>query len=362
MHTSEVGMLVEGASARGAQRDSHPWGSGAEAARRMSCCLRLLRVAAIPVLVQRMGRLEFGVLSQAWQGEASDFTPLLADQLDSVGDAIGIRFAQVGSIEVQVAGGRRIDIVASEGEDSEFVIENQYGRADHDHLTRGLAYAVARRARGLVVIAEEHRDEFRAVAEYLNGLAETSPTNGIAIWLVEAKAVRIGDSPWAPLFTAVVEPNWFVRRVNESSRPGALGTIDELWAAFAAADCRTAAKSVLERWEAAGHRWRLGPNWVGLQARGPSKNGYRVVVALYTDGSVSVPFPSYAGGNTGIEISELTTPEFRVAADELFGFSGAERWPQTTEGWFTPIKVDALMAFSLKVAAAYSDALADIEE
>jgi hypothetical protein len=28
------------------------------------------------------------------------------------------------------------------------VIENQYGRADHDHLTRGLAYAIARRPRG----------------------------------------------------------------------------------------------------------------------------------------------------------------------------------------------------------------------
>ena len=54
-----------------------------------------------------------------------------------------------------------------------FVIENQCGRADHDHLTRGLAYAVAPpRARGLVVIAEQHRDEFRAVAEYLNDLAD----------------------------------------------------------------------------------------------------------------------------------------------------------------------------------------------
>jgi cob(I)alamin adenosyltransferase len=121
-----------------------------------------------------MGRLEFGRLTDAWAGEASDFTPLLADQLGAVGDAIQVDLTSIGQSEVLTAGGRRIDIVA-EGEDgAEFVIENQYGRGDHDHLTRGLAYAVARRARGLVVIAEEHRDEFRAVAQYLNELADTA--------------------------------------------------------------------------------------------------------------------------------------------------------------------------------------------
>jgi hypothetical protein len=45
-----------------------------------------------------------------------------------------------------------------------------------------------------VVVAEEHRDEFRAVAQYLNDLAELDSDRGIAIWLVEARAVRIEDS------------------------------------------------------------------------------------------------------------------------------------------------------------------------
>jgi hypothetical protein len=112
-----------------------------------------------------MARLQFGRLTEAWKGEATDFTPLLAEQLDAVGSAIAVDLTTVGESEVQTTGGRRIDIVAQGEDGSEFVIENQYGRADHDHLTRGLAYAVARRARGLVVIAEEHRDEFRAVAQ-----------------------------------------------------------------------------------------------------------------------------------------------------------------------------------------------------
>src|SRR5882724_1087850 len=164
-----------------------------------------------------MAKLEFGRLSDAWKGEASDFTPLLAEQLDSLGAELGLDLASVAPTEVATDGGRRIDIVAEEVDGAEFVIENQYGSADHDHLTRGLAYAVARRARGLIVVAERHRDEFRAVAQYLNEQAELDAERGIAVWLVEAKAVRIDSSRWAPLFSAVVEPNTFTARV-ESTR------------------------------------------------------------------------------------------------------------------------------------------------
>src|SRR3954452_7010354 len=179
-----------------------------------------------------MARLRFGRLSEAWKGEADDFTPLLAEQLDAIGAAIGVDLASIGESEVQTTGGRRIDIVAQGEDGSELVIENQYGRADHDHLTRGLAYAVARRARGLVVVAEEHRDEFRAVAQYLNELAELDSERGIAVWLVEAKAVRIECSAWAPLFTAVVEPNEFTATVEKVKQTENAHTLEEFYDQF----------------------------------------------------------------------------------------------------------------------------------
>jgi hypothetical protein len=138
---------------------------------------------------------------------------------DALGAEIGVDLASIGESEVQTTGGRRIDIVAKGEDGSEFVIENQYGKVDHDHLTRGLAYAVARRARGLVVVAEEHRDEFRAVAQYLKELAEHDPDRGIAVWLVAVRAVRIEDSPWAPLFTVVEEPNAFTARIDRRNNP-----------------------------------------------------------------------------------------------------------------------------------------------
>ncbi len=307
-----------------------------------------------------MARLQFGRLTEAWKGEASDFTPLLADQLDAIGAEIGVDLATIGESEVQTAGGRRIDIVAQGAEGSEFVIENQYGRGDHDHLTRGLSYAVARRARGLVVLAEEHRDEFRAVAHYLNDLAELDSERGIAVWLVEAKAVRIGDSEWAPLFSTVVEPNAFTATVEQAKQSESpLGSIEDFWEQFESPAVLDAAKTVLSQWLEAGHRRRLGPNHVVLGAAGPSKNGIRTVVAIFADGHVLVPFGSYGGQNSGIAIESLTTDEFRSSADALFGFGGSERQARTARGWLTPENAEPLIQFCRNVADAYAAALND---
>ncbi|WP_371406272.1 hypothetical protein OHA10_12050 [Kribbella sp. NBC_00662] len=303
-----------------------------------------------------MGRLVFGRLTEAWRGEATDFTPLLVERLDQLGSAIGVDLAAAGQSEVQTTGGRRIDIVAQVEDGTEFVIENQYGRADHDHLTRGLAYAVARRARGLVVIAEQHRDEFRALAEYLNDLAALDSERGISVWLVEVKAVRIGDSPWAPLFTTVVEPNEFVMAVIETETKTNLTSLPEFLTACDTPEIRATVTEVVKRWDAAGHKRRFGPNHLVLEARGPSKRGLRTVVTLYTDGRVFVPFLSYAGWNSGIAVEPLTTAEFRRRADVLFGFNGSEQQARTSPGWLEPSRVPQLMTFCFEIATAYSDA------
>lgn len=304
-----------------------------------------------------MARLVFGRLTEAWKGEASDFTPLLAEQLDSLGAAIGVDLAGVGTSEVLTAGGRRIDIVAQGADGSEFVVENQYGRGDHDHLTRGLAYAVARHARGLVVVAEQHRDEFRAVAQYLNDLAELDSERSIFVWLVEAQAVRIDSSPWAPLFTAVVQPNSFTATVEEAKRVERAKSLEEFLDQIVEPETRATMEDVVARWIAHGYRRRLAPNSVVLEAPGPSVNGYRTVVAAFTDGRVLVPFSAYAGTNSGIEIPALTDANFRTRANQLFGFSGSEKQARTAPGWLTAQTADQLLAFCLEVAHAYSDQL-----
>jgi hypothetical protein len=167
------------------------------------------------------------------------------------------------------------------------VIENQYGRADYDHLTRALAYAVARRARGLVVVAEEHADEFRALAQYLNDLAELDRERGIVVWLVEARAVRVDDSDWAPLFDVVVEPNGFTANVEQAKQAERMSAPEEFLSRLASETTRAAVRTLLQRWEEAGHRLWLGTEVAVLQARGPAVSGVRSVITLSTPMAMS---------------------------------------------------------------------------
>src|SRR5262245_61368663 len=113
-------------------------------------------------VTHRMGRLEFATPRSAWGGEATDFTPLLADGdlLDYLGSECGVGPLVPIDVEHQTTGGRFLDILAETVDGRRVAIENQYNVVDHDHLTRGLAYAVATDARALIVIAEDHRDEF----------------------------------------------------------------------------------------------------------------------------------------------------------------------------------------------------------
>lgn len=313
--------------------------------------------------VSPMGRLVFGNLRDAWKGEAVDFTPLLAQQVDDIGDAIGVELASIGSIEVSTAGGRRIDILADGTNGANFVIENQYGALNHDHLTRGLAYAVASHARGLIVIAEEHRDEFRAVANYLNELRDNDPERGVAVWLVEAKAVRIGESPWAPLFQTVVSPNSFTAAVelerSSSRRRLAQGDFE---AAFASEDGLKIAQEILKWWTGPDRRYRIMANPVQavLESRGPGIGGWRSVIGFYPNGQVAIPLASYKGLNAGIGVEALSTDAFRTRANAIFGLKGTEVQARTSIGWLTMERSADLKAFCNEVADAYLKAMVEL--
>jgi hypothetical protein len=83
-----------------------------------------------------------------------DFTPWLADHLEFLDD-LGMGRLDLLGVEVQLPGlGRSLDVLAQTADGHRVAIENQYNGVDHDHLTRGLAYAVGHEARALVVIAQ----------------------------------------------------------------------------------------------------------------------------------------------------------------------------------------------------------------
>lgn len=104
------------------------------------------------------------------------------------------------------------DIVANVvgDEDHIVVIENQFGRTNHDHLAKLLTYVAVHKAVVGIWIAEEAADDHRQVIDWLN---ENTP-NTVALYLAELKAHTIGSSPAAPQLDVVCRPNATMKQAH----------------------------------------------------------------------------------------------------------------------------------------------------
>lgn len=138
-------------------------------------------------------------LREVWPKEDLDFTPWLTANVGQLDRELGIGLRDAR--REQSAGDFRVDILAETYNDS-IAIENQYGRSDHRHFGQLLTYIAhsdQEVSQGIWIV-EEARDEHVKAVETLNE-AET-----VKIWIVEVSAVRIGDSPPAPVFKVVAGP------------------------------------------------------------------------------------------------------------------------------------------------------------
>lgn len=129
-------------------------------------------------------------------------------------------------LEVEIENPRRearganfsCDVVANRVGDEKHVvvIENQFGRTNHDHLAKLLTYAAAHKAMTGIWIAEEVADDHRQVIDWLN---ENTPDT-VALYLAELKAYTIGASAAAPQLDLVCRPNITVKQANADLSPG----------------------------------------------------------------------------------------------------------------------------------------------
>ena len=154
-------------------------------------------------------------LRTVWANEAEHFTPWLAqsENLARLGEALGLTLEPHGT--EQAVGGFSADILCRRldgGSDDEswVVIENQFGRTNHDHLGKLLTYTAGLNARTVVWIAEEFRDEHRAALDLLNA----STTGEYAYFGVEIELLKIDGSRPAPRFNIVVQPNDWAKTVR----------------------------------------------------------------------------------------------------------------------------------------------------
>lgn len=152
--------------------------------------------------------------------EERDFTVWLADNLELLGEALGLDEITLVERESRVES-FRADILAVADDGSEdglpVVVENQYGRTDHGHLGKLITYLAAQQ-RGLGVwIVEEATQAHSAAVDFLNRTSGESVGYALVI-------VRFAPAPEQSHyvdFDVVAEPNlWLKTATTPTTRRG----------------------------------------------------------------------------------------------------------------------------------------------
>lgn len=153
----------------------------------------------------RLSQMERIDLREVWSHEALDFTKWLSeeDNLMALSNAIGIGDISLEERESSV-GRFAVDIFATEEDTGrKIIIENQLEQSDHDHLGKIITYASGKDAQIIIWIVKHACDEHRKAIEWLN----THTDESVDFFLVEIELWRIANSPYAPKFNIVEQPN-----------------------------------------------------------------------------------------------------------------------------------------------------------
>ncbi|WP_431156753.1 DUF4268 domain-containing protein [Winogradskyella poriferorum] len=163
---------------------------------------------------KKLGKLNKVNLREYWAHEALDFTQWLAQEenIQLLSDEIGISLINVRPEEA--IGRYNVDLVATD-EDSErkVIIENQLEYTDHKHLGQIITYASGYNASIIIWIVKEVREEHQKAMEWLNN----NTSADLSFFLIRMELWQIGDSPFAPKFHIIVEPNDWAKALQESA-------------------------------------------------------------------------------------------------------------------------------------------------
>jgi len=148
------------------------------------------------------GELKSLGLRQVWSSESGEFTPWLADNIDLLGEAMGLELELVR--REAAVGDFAVDLLARDlSTDRYVIVENQYDQTDHDHLGKLITYAAGFDAMAVIWLAESIREEHRQALEWLNQRTDTDTH----FFGVVAQVLQIDDSRPATNFRLVVFPN-----------------------------------------------------------------------------------------------------------------------------------------------------------
>ena len=156
-----------------------------------------------------IGRLKNISAREAWENEARDFTPWLADHLDMLGDLLGVQIELHGK-EVAVEAFSADILARNLLDDSLILIENQLEATNHRHLGQILTYLAGLNAHTVIWIATEFREPHLSAIKWLND----HTADAFSFFAVRLRVVRIGESPAAPIFEVLARPNLWERKLQ----------------------------------------------------------------------------------------------------------------------------------------------------
>ena len=165
--------------------------------------------------LRALGRLERVDLREQWARESEDFTPWLAlpENLELLEEAIGLELEL--QAREQHVGPFRADLLCRDVATNALVlIENQLNQTDHTHLGQLMTYAAGLDAVTIVWVAESFSEEHRAAIDWLNRITGEK----FNFFGLEIELWRIDNSPPAPKFNIVAQPNEWTRTVEESAK------------------------------------------------------------------------------------------------------------------------------------------------
>lgn len=154
-----------------------------------------------PIVIHEIEEID---LRSVFVREDRTFTPWLSqpENLARLARPLGVEI-ELAAIEVN-SGTFRTDILARNSADgTTVVIENQFGRSDHDHFGKVMTYLAAHDAKTVVWIAEAFADEHRAALTWLN---DNTPED-VGFYAVVPRLMRIAGSPPGLRIEVVIAPN-----------------------------------------------------------------------------------------------------------------------------------------------------------
>ncbi len=162
-----------------------------------------------------MTTLELGTLRRVdlrdvWKHEAVDFTPWLIENIDMIGQVLGLDLEVIG--REQAVGDFAVDILARDlGRDKRVIIENQLEETDHTHLGQLITYSAGLEAGVVVWVSRKFREEHRQALDWLNRGASTE------YFGVVVELLQVDDSKPAVNLRLIASPNNWSRRTIQTT-------------------------------------------------------------------------------------------------------------------------------------------------